>query len=718
VQNLVSSVVLALLVASPPRVLTTIDDALRLTPEEAAQGIRVRLRGVVSYADPVTRDFFMGDSSGTAISMWYPDPKVTLTQGDLIEVEGKTERGDYAPKIAVPLSRLEVLAHHQPVALTLPTQAQLVANGLDCRHIETDAVVRDVNVRNDQVELRLATLLGPTRVLFATGVPLAPLKNLVGAEIRVRSTVGVDLNDAHQRVGLRLYTQSLENVRVLHPSSPLGALQHRTLEDLLTFRSLDQSDPRVIVEGEVIHARGRHLFLAEGEVIARLTLADSDDTAPPGLGARLRVVGFVEPGAPYPRLVDARILSVSPGNAARPIEVNGQGLLRGELEDRLVRVRGRISSMLLEPAEILGLETEAGPALAMSFEPGLLEAKGLRNQTLVEVVGIKGRAADQSTPVVLIRRAEDLQVLQGPPFWSLRKLLALAVLALLTAALMVLKWRGASRRAHELEQQVALRTTELRTANSALEARTLRLEAQHRALGELHHFRARFIATAAHDLRSPLTVINANGGLMAREENAEVRQKLSQEIFDAAEQINRELTNLVRSYDDAEHVLRSERFNLCEAVEGAVYSARPLFDRKEQTIVFTLPSEKIWAYGDPAIFAHVVLNLLSNASKFSPPNTRATITVSAEKPQVRVTDQGQGLDAANLARLFDRTQRPDVKPTGQEPTSGEGLLLCERWMRVMGGTITCESVLSQGSTFLLSLPDEAPIAPAAAPPPV
>jgi signal transduction histidine kinase len=108
-------------------------------------------------------------------------------------------------------------------------------------------------------------------------------------------------------------------------------------------------------------------------------------------------------------------------------------------------------------------------------------------------------------------------------------------------------------------------------------------------------------------------------------------------------------------------------------------------------------------WGDADIFSHVVLNLLSNASKFSPSEATIALTASAEPPDVTVADTGLGLDETDLSLLFKPESRPSNKPTGSESSSGQGLLLCERWMRAMGGSITSTSTKGKGSTFRVSL---------------
>jgi signal transduction histidine kinase len=126
--------------------------------------------------------------------------------------------------------------------------------------------------------------------------------------------------------------------------------------------------------------------------------------------------------------------------------------------------------------------------------------------------------------------------------------------------------------------------------------------------------------------------------------------------------------------------------------------------KKQQRLTMRLAEERVVAIGDVDVLVHVLVNLLSNASKFSAAGTTIDIELSAGPPAVHVRDEGQGMSPDDLSRLFDPAQRPTVRPTANESTSGDGLVLSHRWVSAMGGQLTCRSTQGQGSTFTVQLP--------------
>lgn len=162
----------------------------------------------MTYADPVGRDFFV-EADGAAISMWYPDAGFLIEQGDRLRLSGATAAGDYAPKLEVDPPTVQRLGRGQRVPRSAPTQAQLASGSIDCHSVTLDAVVRAASESQGRVELKLADLYRPTRLLFPVGLDLPGAQGLVGAEVRVRATVAVDVNERRQRLGLRLYAQGL-----------------------------------------------------------------------------------------------------------------------------------------------------------------------------------------------------------------------------------------------------------------------------------------------------------------------------------------------------------------------------------------------------------------------------------------------------------------------------------------------------------------------------
>jgi len=109
---------------------------------------------------------------------------------------------------------------------------------------------------------------------------------------------------------------------------------------------------------------------------------------------------------------------------------------------------------------------------------------------------------------------------------------------------------------------------------------------------------------------------------------------------------------------------------------------------------------------DPNRINQVINNLITNAIKFSHPETQ--ITVSAKKTDegivIAVTDQGQGIPASEIPKLFAAFSRTSVQATAGEKSTGLGLMIVKRLVEVHGGRVWVESVPGKGSTFALSLP--------------
>jgi signal transduction histidine kinase len=105
---------------------------------------------------------------------------------------------------------------------------------------------------------------------------------------------------------------------------------------------------------------------------------------------------------------------------------------------------------------------------------------------------------------------------------------------------------------------------------------------------------------------------------------------------------------------------------------------------------------------DPDRIQQVLLNLLSNASRHTPPHTHIVVRAADKRGavQVDVSDDGPGVPRERLARLFDTT----VRPIGRNGGAGLGLLIAQRLVRLHGGEIWAESDPGQGSQFAFTIP--------------
>ena len=107
------------------------------------------------------------------------------------------------------------------------------------------------------------------------------------------------------------------------------------------------------------------------------------------------------------------------------------------------------------------------------------------------------------------------------------------------------------------------------------------------------------------------------------------------------------------------------------------------------------------------MYLHQVFdNLISNALKFSYPGTSINISVAESKQQVAIAiaDQGPGFTQQDMKKLFGKFQRLSAKPTAGEPSTGLGLSIVKKYVKLLKGTIKCDSEMGKGAVFTIYLP--------------
>jgi PAS domain S-box-containing protein len=218
-----------------------------------------------------------------------------------------------------------------------------------------------------------------------------------------------------------------------------------------------------------------------------------------------------------------------------------------------------------------------------------------------------------------------------------------------------------------------------------------------------------FLAMLAHELRNPLAPI-ANAAHLLRQDNAsDAIQQHARDIID------RQVERLIRLVDDLLEVSRitSGRIRLHkqwiaigDAVERAVESVRPLIEQNRHTLSLSLPPNPVWLYGDTTRLEQVIVNLISNAAKYTDTGGRIGIAVHAEGEQVvlRVSDNGMGIDAELLPHIFDLFTQADRSLDRSQGGLGIGLSLVQQLVLLHGGTVTVESTPGRGSEFIVRLP--------------
>jgi signal transduction histidine kinase len=225
-------------------------------------------------------------------------------------------------------------------------------------------------------------------------------------------------------------------------------------------------------------------------------------------------------------------------------------------------------------------------------------------------------------------------------------------------------------------------------------------------LARLNQRKDDLLATVAHEMRNPLAPI-ANAAALLRSDNVSPATAAH-----AAEVIERQVDQLSRLVDDLVAMdriarqgleLRRHRVSLVSLVERAVEARRPLLDARRHALALRVPGHPLYLDADPDRLEQVVVNLLTNAVKFTPDGGRIEIVLEGDDGHatIRVRDSGIGISPDALPMLFVMFFR--AEPT--RPGLGIRLALVRQLVDMHGGTVSAQSDgPGHGSEFVVRLP--------------
>ena len=246
------------------------------------------------------------------------------------------------------------------------------------------------------------------------------------------------------------------------------------------------------------------------------------------------------------------------------------------------------------------------------------------------------------------------------------------------------------------------------TERSRLERKT---HEQADALADLHRRKDEFLAMLSHELRNPLAPISNAVQLLRLQENEDPLQQHARAI------IERQVAQLTRLVDDLMEVsrittgrlqLRQDRVVVESIVERAVETTRPLLDQRRHELTVSLPPQPIWLRADADRLEQVVVNLLTNAAKYTDEGGQIGLTVEQRGDEcvLRVRDTGVGIAPELLPRVFDLFTQAKRSLDRSQGGLGIGLALVQRLVEMHGGRVEAFSALGQGSEFVVRLPIE------------
>lgn len=276
--------------------------------------------------------------------------------------------------------------------------------------------------------------------------------------------------------------------------------------------------------------------------------------------------------------------------------------------------------------------------------------------------------------------------------------------------------RDAVRRHAAAQRESAVQQREfgdLMRLNNELAATQRELAKRNAELDSLNQQKNRFLGMAAHDLRNPLGVILAYSHILLEEVEplSEEQRELLGSIRESSEFMLRMIGDLldISKIESGTLALDVRSTDLAGLVRRNAVKNQVLANRKKIHLDLDCDDSVDAVPIDPAQIEQVLNNLITNAVKFSHPDTTVRVRLERGEGQavLSVADEGQGIPESELHRLFEPFSSTSVKPTDDENSTGLGLMIVKKGVEAHGGRIWVESEVGRGSTFLVALPLDA-----------
>lgn len=267
-----------------------------------------------------------------------------------------------------------------------------------------------------------------------------------------------------------------------------------------------------------------------------------------------------------------------------------------------------------------------------------------------------------------------------------------------------------------LEQKVVKRTQELQENNKKLLAANEKLVETNIRLKEMERVKTEFLANVSHELRTPLTSIIGFSEVLLDGLGGELREQQKefiQNIHGGGERLLalvNDMLDLCR-IESGKMSIHCTEFGLKDLVEEVSAVLLPSMEKKYQKFTVDIPEQSVSVYADRFKVRQIVLNLLDNASKFTPQEGEIKVSCRVKQEAeirkmllVSISDTGIGIKPEDQEIIFAPFRQADGSPSRQYEGTGLGLAICKRLVEMHGGKIWVESQPGKGSTFYFTLP--------------
>lgn len=254
----------------------------------------------------------------------------------------------------------------------------------------------------------------------------------------------------------------------------------------------------------------------------------------------------------------------------------------------------------------------------------------------------------------------------------------------------------------------------IRAATLELEERNRQLEWQRQELERAYRLKSQFLASMSHELRTPINALLGYTSLMRDQIYGELNQR-QEEALGRMYTASQHLLELVNDILDLAKIeagkmpVHVEMVDVRQVIRELSQTIEPMVRRKDLEYIVEMDDQISAISTDRTKVKQIVLNLLSNAVKFT---HEGSISVTARCDdaeggvRIVVADTGIGISEDNLAKIFDDFRQVDQSSTREYGGTGLGLSITKKLLHLLGGTISVESTVGNGSTFKVWLPQE------------
>ena len=272
------------------------------------------------------------------------------------------------------------------------------------------------------------------------------------------------------------------------------------------------------------------------------------------------------------------------------------------------------------------------------------------------------------------------------------------------------KIKADSDKMEKQNRELEMQKTELTNQSTTLQNQNTELEIQKKQLDEANKLKTIFLSNMSHELRTPLNSVIALSGVL----NRRLAGKIQEEEYSYLEVIERNGKHLLSLINDILDLSRIEagredmeivQFNAAQLVSEIVDLLLPQAREKNIELKNNIVSNDLILKSDLKKCRHILQNIVGNAVKFT---EKGKVEIFAKNEEntllIEISDTGIGISKSQMNHIFDEFRQADNSTSRKFGGTGLGLSIAKKYSEMLGGTITVESMVGEGSVFSLRLP--------------